>query len=156
MEEENIINEESLPEEVKIENEALTAQDVEQIEVRKAEENAPAAEEITSTEEPMPREENEISAENFAKTLQNPMFAAFARGRSGDINSVVRDFAAMIEAGKSLLSEEARMKLTPGAGFCGGEGVALSERQRKIAREAGMSYREYYELIRTLPEKTNK
>lgn len=97
----------------------------------------------------------DISAEEFARTLGNPMFAVFARGRKGDINSAVRDFNEMMQAGRALLSEEAKMKMTPGGGFAGG-GVALSERQRKIAREAGMSYREYYELIHTLPEKNNK
>ncbi len=101
-------------------------------------------------------EENaDISAEDFAKTLANPMFAVFARGRKGDINSAVRDFNEMMQAGRALLSEEAQMKMTPGGGFAGG-GVALSEKQRRIAREAGMSYKEYYELRRALPEKNNK
>ena len=95
----------------------------------------------------------EISADAFAKTLANPMFALFARGRSGSIEEAVRDFEKMISAGRSTLTEDELMKMTPGAvGFAGGN--ALTERQRRIAREAGMSYREYYEVIRTIPTKT--
>jgi beta-lactamase superfamily II metal-dependent hydrolase len=98
-------------------------------------------------------EGEEISAEAFAKTLANPMFALFARGRSGGIEEGVRDFEKMLMDGRSTLTEEEIMKMTPGA--CGSYlGNALSERQRKIARDAGMSYREYYEIIRTIPTKT--
>lgn len=95
---------------------------------------------------------SEYSAEDFAKILQNPMFAVFARGRKGEINDIMRDFSAMMEAGSGLLSQDARMRFTPGAGSCSG-GIALSERQKRIARSAGMSYREYYDLISTLPAK---
>lgn len=100
-----------------------------------------------------PTEDKEISAESFAKTLANPMFAVFARGRSGGIEEAVRDFEKMLSAGREGLSEEMLLKMTPGAFECAG-GVALSERQRKIARQAGMSYREYYEIIRSIPTKT--
>ena len=94
----------------------------------------------------------EISADAFAKTLANPMFALFARGRSGSIEEAVRDFEKMISAGRSTLTEDELMKMTPGAvGFAGGN--ALTERQRRIARDAGMSYREYYEMIRSIPTK---
>lgn len=96
----------------------------------------------------------EISAESFAKTLSNPMFAFFARGRSGSVEETVREFEKMITAGKQSLTEEMLMKMTPGAVESAGGGSALSERQRKIARDAGMSYREYYEIIRSIPTKT--
>ena len=98
-------------------------------------------------------EGEEISTDAFAKTLANPMFALFARGRSGGIEEAVRDFEKMLAAGRSTLTDEELMKMTPGAvGSLGGN--SLSERQRRIAREAGMSYREYYEIIRTIPTKT--
>jgi hypothetical protein len=97
----------------------------------------------------------EISAERFAKTLANPMFAVFAKGRSGSIEDAVRDFENMLTAGRSSLSEEELMKMTPGAVSALG-GIALSERQREIARMAGMSYREYYEIIRTIPTKNKQ
>ena len=114
-----------------------------------------AVEENTAGEESAEAEENqtEISDERFAKTLANPMFAVFARGRSGSIEEAVRAFEAMLLAGRGSLSEEMLMKMTPGA--CGAlGGAALSEHQRRIAREAGMSYREYYEIIRSIPTKT--
>ncbi len=134
-----------------------------------AEKTEPAAEENEvlpeneNTEEPEeeiseePAEDSgegeEISADAFAKTLANPMFAIFARGRSGGIEETVRDFEKMLAAGRSTLTDEELMKMTPGAiGSFGGN--ALSERQRRIAREAGMSYREYYDIIRTIPTKT--
>ena len=130
---------------------------------RGAQENAECAEEpAEETGEEAPEEAGEaaeedggeeISADAFAKTLANPMFALFARGRSGSIEEAVRDFEKMISAGRSTLTEDELMKMTPGAvGFAGGN--ALTERQRRIAREAGMSYREYYEVIRTIPTKT--
>ena len=95
----------------------------------------------------------EISADAFAKTLANPMFAFFARGRAESAEILAQEFEKMLAAGKSTLSEEALMKMTPSAGFSAVGGVALSERQRKIARDAGMSYREYYEIIRTIPKR---
>ena len=98
-------------------------------------------------------EHEEISTDDFAKTLANPMFALFARGRSGGIEEAVRDFEKMMAAGRSMLTEEALMKMTPVAGGAGGA-PGLSEHQRRIAREAGMSYREYYEIIRSIPTKT--
>lgn len=130
---------------------------------RDAQENAECAKEpAEETGEEAPEEAGEaaeedggeeISADAFAKTLANPMFALFARGRSGSIEEAVRDFEKMISAGRSTLTEDELMKMTPGAvGFAGGN--ALTERQRRIAREAGMSYREYYEVIRTIPTKT--
>ena len=130
---------------------------------RDAQENAECAEEpAEETGEEAPEDAGEaaeedggeeISADAFAKTLANPMFALFARGRSGSIEEAVRDFEKMISAGRSTLTEDELMKMTPGAvGFAGGN--ALTERQRRIAREAGMSYREYYEVIRTIPTKT--
>ena len=128
-----------------------------------AAEEATVAEEATAAE---PQEEEngaeesreeaceEINAESFAKTLANPMFAVFARGRSGSVDEIVRDFEKMLLAGKDGISEEMLMKMTPGAFERAGGGAALSERQRRIARDAGMSYREYYEIIRTIPSKT--
>lgn len=96
--------------------------------------------------------ENEYSAEDFAKILQNPMFAVFARGRSGEMTDIMRDFSTMMEAGQGMLSQDARMRFTPSAGAYSG-GIALSERQKSIARSAGMSYREYYDIISMLPTK---
>ena len=113
----------------------------------------PIAEEIAENE-PEGEAAQAISAEDFARVLANPMFAFFARGRAESAEILAQEFEKMLAAGKSTLSEEELMKMTPSAGFSAVGGVALSERQRKIARDAGMSYREYYEIIRTIPTRT--
>ncbi|MBQ7291801.1 MAG: hypothetical protein IJW76_08790 [Clostridia bacterium] len=113
----------------------------------------PTAEEIAENE-PEGEAAQAISAKDFARVLANPMFAFFARGRAESAEFLAQEFEKMLAAGKSTLSEEALMKMTPSAGFSAVGGVALSERQRKIARDAGMSYREYYEIIRTIPTRT--
>ena len=145
--------------EISLENTAEEAETTEPM----AEENEALPENAAETEEESqdePAEETadngtdeEMSTEAFAKTLANPMFALFARGRSGGIEEAVRDFEKMLAAGRSTLTDEELMKMTPGAvgSFLGN---SLSEQQRRIAREAGMSYREYYEIIRTIPTKT--
>ena len=56
---------------------------------------------------------------------------------------------------KSNLSESVLARVTPGGGNYGA-GVVLTERQRVLARSAGMSYREYYDLISGIPEHTRK
>ena len=153
MTEENIINTEALESEEPVEAEEAAKASLSENEANEAESNGegkePSKEEGAQEAEVLP----ETDAETFARTLANPMFAVFARGRSTDINTAVRDFLSMMEAGRSLLNEEALMRMTPHSGFSGAQSIALTEAQRKIARDAGMSYREYYEHIRTLPEK---
>ena len=153
MTEENIINTEALESEEPVEAEEAAKASSSENEANEAESNGegkePSEEEGAQEAEALP----ETDAETFARTLANPMFAVFARGRSTDINTAVRDFLSMMEAGRSLLNEEALMRMTPHSGFSGAQSIALTETQRKIARDAGMSYREYYEHIRTLPEK---
>ncbi len=131
-----------------------TEENEEKTEMPEAVQNEEASEENENTT--AATEENadfkEISADSFAKTLANPMFAVFARGRSGSIEEAVRDFEKMLETGRGSVSEEELMKMTPGAYSALG-GTPLSERQREIARKAGMSYREYYEIISTIPTK---
>jgi len=134
-------------------DEEAAAEAAETEEVSAAEAEAAEKEEIYTEEGAEANENAEISAENFAKTLANPMFAVFARGRSGSIEEAILDFEKMIAAGRSTLSEEELMKMTPGA-YSAASGTVLSERQRRIARDAGMSYREYYEIIRSIPTKT--
>ncbi|MBQ8448051.1 MAG: hypothetical protein IJX27_03855 [Clostridia bacterium] len=142
--EETEIKEETAPEESAAKNEE---------EKNEGAEPMPDMENVNEERADAAEENAEISAESFAKTLANPMFAVFARGRSGGIEEAVRDFEKMLSAGKEGISEEMLLKMTPGAFECAGD-VALSERQRKIARQAGMSYREYYEIIRSIPTKT--
>lgn len=93
----------------------------------------------------------------IAALLASPMFAHFARGKKQGFDELCRDFEAMLAAGGftgARISAETRAKMTPP---CDSTAVspeaALSERQREIARAAGMPYREYYELIRGIPHK---
>lgn len=99
-------------------------------------------------------EEFRISDEEFSRALKNPMFPMFSRGRNESVEQSVRNFCKMIAAGKNSVSEEDRIRMTPYSGYGVVSDIALSERQKKIAREAGMSYREYYEIIKSLPQKS--
>ena len=82
------------------------------------------------------------------------MFPMFSRGRNESVEQSIRNFCKMIAAGKNSVSEEDRIRMTPYSGYGVVSDIALSERQKKIAREAGMSYREYYEIIKSLPQKS--
>lgn len=125
------------------------------------------SEEKLSDTETVPEYENEtlsdisddeedfsISDEEFSRALKNPMFPMFSRGRNESVEQSVRNFCKMIAAGKNSVSEEDRIRMTPYSGYGVVSDMALSERQKKIAREAGMSYREYYEIIKSLPKKS--
>lgn len=125
------------------------------------------SEEKLSDTETVPEYENEtpsdifggeedfrISDEDFSRALKNPMFPMFSRGRNESVEQSVRNFCKMIAAGKNSVSEEDRIRMTPYSGYGVVSDIALSERQKKIAREAGMSYREYYEIIKSLPKKS--
>ena len=99
-------------------------------------------------------EDFSISDEEFSRALKNPMFPMFSRGRNESVEQSVRNFCKMIAEGKNSVSEEDRIRMTPYSGYGVVSDIALSERQKKIAREAGMSYREYYEIIKSLPQKS--
>lgn len=129
-------------------------------------ENGESEEKLSDTET-VPEPENEtpsdilggeedfrISDEEFSRALKNPMFPMFSRGRNESVEQSVRNFCKMIAAGKNSVSEEDRIRMTPYSGYGVVSDIALSERQKKIAREAGMSYREYYEIIKSLPQKS--
>lgn len=98
--------------------------------------------------------EGEPDEARIAELLANPMFIHFARGRSGGIDLICREFEAMLAAGglrgTARMSAPVAAKIVPAAASASPE-VALSERQRGIARAAGMSYREYYELVSEIP-----
>lgn len=104
--------------------------------------------------------QTEISDADMRRIIADPMFVCFAKGKTQDIASLCRDFCTMLAQGenameKSNLSESVLARVTPGGGNYGA-GVVLTERQRALARSAGMSYREYYDLISGIPEHTRK
>lgn len=107
-----------------------------------------------------PEMQTEISDADMRRIIADPMFVCFAKGKTQDIASLCRDFCTMLAQGenameKSNLSESVLARVTPGGGNYG-TGVVLTERQRALARSAGMSYREYYDLISGIPEHTRK
>lgn len=120
-----------------------------------------AAEKTGSEEEGAAAEvQTEISDADMRRIISDPMFICFAKGKTQDIASLCRDFCTMLAQGenameKSNLSESVLARVTPGGGNYGA-GVVLTERQRALARSAGMSYREYYDLISGIPEHTRK
>lgn len=94
-------------------------------------------------------EREAISDEEKRAALRDPMFLMFAKGRTQGIDEIISDFCAMLRAAgrEERISVKARM--TPTSGAVSPE-YALSERQRRIARDAGMSYREYYGFLKSM------
>lgn len=94
-----------------------------------------------------------LSEEETRAVVTNPMFALFARGKSQTFDEICRDFMKMTAGTRNAGS---RRMVTPSGSSAMNRDVALSDKQRKLAREYGMSYREYYELINGIPSKSYK
>ena len=116
------------------ENELLTAQ------------TAVAKEEETLA---IPPEEEHDESEALSS---HPLFERFAKDKGGSREEILSDFREML----TLLDDEKQKKdaaigamMTPPA-RCAIPDVALSERQKMIARAAGMTYQEYFELYGTV------
>ena len=82
----------------------------------------------------------------------HPLFERFAKDKSGSREEILLDFREML----ALMDDEKQKKdaaigamMTPPA-RCAIPDVALSERQKMIARAARMTYQEYYELYGTV------
>lgn len=92
-----------------------------------------------------------LTDEECRRILSNPMFYTFAKGKAMSLDEMISEFSEMMALG-------AEQKLTPMARTTPVQGVsspdyALSERQRRIARDAGMSYREYFKYLKTMKTK---
>ena len=112
---------------------------------------------------------------DVARDVTSKAFRLFAAGKSGDITSVYEEYLAFRKAAaaeqirKEVQSpsapetseDEQKCDVTKTAsrsfsGFPGGTppadyGAALTARQMLIARQSGMSYREYAELLHSVP-----
>lgn len=112
---------------------------------------------------------------DVARDVTSKAFRLFAAGKSGDITSVYEEYLAFRKAAaaeqirKEIQSpsapetseDEQKCDVTKTAsrsfsGFPGGTppvdyGAALTARQMLIARQSGMSYREYAELLHSVP-----
>ncbi len=90
---------------------------------------------------------SEIGEEETATLVSHPMFAHFARGRQGSFDQIVSSFRKMLAVlPEKNHRENVSAKMTPAASQAVSD-VPLTERQRAIARAAGMTYREYYSFL---------
>ncbi len=114
-------------------------------------ENEAASESTAGEEEKTGTEADEkapaIGEKEAGELVSHPMFAHYARGRQEPFDEILRSFGEMLRAYDRNDSREVlKEKMTPMGGHVTAD-VDLTERQRSIARAAGMSYREYYELM---------
>ena len=116
-------------------------------------EPAEPAEHVQEINENAGRETEEPLKNDGEDVLSHPMFAHFARGRRGNIEDICRDFREMLSAMPKSGVSDLTAKMTPSVSANAAPDLALTERQRMIARAAGMSYREYYALVSDVPAK---
>ncbi len=107
-------------------------------------EESEKAEEFKDSQE---EEAPEMSDDEAEELASHPMFPRFARGRQGSFHEILVAFREMLHVSCRMdPSETLTAKMTPTATQAVSD-VALTERQRAIARAAGMSYREYYHIL---------
>ena len=113
-------------------------------------EETPSDEAAQNKESPAPTEEaaTPLTDAECRHILSNPMFYSYAKGRSGSVEELIAGFHEMMSLGGAS-SYPAEMKATPASRPAKAD-FALSERQKSIARDAGMSYREYYSFLKTM------
>ena len=110
--------------------------------------------EILSTQTDLLENESEAEhEEDFSDVLSHPMFARFAKGKRGNIEEICLDFREMLSSMPKTEISDVSAKMTPSVAGNASPDVALTERQRMIARAAGMTYREYYTLVNNIPVK---
>ena len=100
--------------------------------------------------------------EKLEEVLSDSAFRFFSRGKRGDLLSLYEDYLGFIEGLSSspgVKRYRAAQRELASTGFSGGAscvtdyGSVLSENQRRIAKAAGMSFRQYAELISQIPSK---
>ena len=108
---------------------------------------AEVSEESKEAEASQEGETTEMSDDETETLASHPMFPRFARGRKGSFHEILVAFREMLQVSSRMdPSETLTAKMTPAATQAVSD-VALTERQRAIARGAGMSYREYYHIL---------
>ncbi len=100
--------------------------------------------------------------EKLEEALSDDAFRFFSRGKRGDILSLYEDYLGFLD-GLSSSPEVKRYRAAQrelaSTGFSGGASCAvdygsmLSDNQRRIAKAAGMSFRQYAELLSQIPSK---
>lgn len=110
-------------------------------------EESVVSEESKEAEVSQEGEPAEMSDDETETLASHPMFPRFARGRKGSFHEILEAFREMLQVSSRMdPSETLTAKMTPAATQAVSD-VALTERQRAIARAAGMSYREYYHIL---------
>lgn len=100
--------------------------------------------------------------DKFLQIMRDPAFRAFCEGKSGDILSLYESYSEFLKA--LCQSPEAKrhreaQRMLASTGFSNRASAAvdygslLTENQKMIAKAAGMSYRQYSELISQIPTK---
>lgn len=80
--------------------------------------------------------------------VTDPMFPTFAKGKAGTLDEIISDFYKMTSEGGA--PKRSPLTLATPVGAAASPDYALSERQRRIAQSAGMSYREYYNFLKSM------
>lgn len=114
-------------------------------------ETAPSVQDAQETNGDTGGEATERLETDDTAVLSHPMFAHFAKGRRGNIEDICRDFREMLSAMPKTCDPDLSAMMTPSVSANAAPDLALTERQRMLARAAGMSYREYYALVSDIP-----
>ena len=110
-------------------------------------EEAVVSEESKAAEASQEGETAEMSDDETETLASHPMFPRFARGRKGSFHEILVAFREMLQVSSRMdPSETLTAKMTPAATQAVSD-VALTERQRAIARAAGMSDRDDYHIL---------
>ena len=108
---------------------------------------------------------NKYSDSAVEKLLSGDLFEKFAKGRNGRIEDIFDDyygFMSMIdtkkEAEKTDEDGNSDFASTSFSSYSGvsDSGTNLTKQQMEIAKSAGMSYREYANLLDSVPKKTGR
>ncbi len=96
---------------------------------------------------------------NLEKLLSGDLFERFAKGKSGSVKEILCDFFSFADAlSEKNEVEENRAHSNIGSTAFSSESGApadfsgLTPRQMEIAKNAGMSYREYAHLLESIPK----
>ena len=110
-------------------------------------EEAEDSEESKEAETSQEGENADMSDDEAEALASHPMFPRFSRGRQGSFHEILVAFREMLHVSCRMDPTETLTAKMPPAATQAVSDVALTERQRAIARAAGMSYREYYHIL---------
>lgn len=102
--------------------------------------------------------------EKVEKLFAGDLFERFAKGRSGSMREIADDFFSFISSVNNDedvgYNEPPEYSSFTSTAFSSGSGtphdVTLTKQQMEIAKSAGMSYREYANLLSSVPKRTRK